>query len=387
MASIGKRPNGKWRARYRAPDGNEHARHFDRKVDAQRWLDEVTADLLTGNYVDPRASTVTFREYAEEWRRAQVHRESSARKVESTLRLHAYPTFGSRPLRSIRPSEIQSWVKGLTRKLAPSTIAVAHGIVASVFKAAVRDRRLSSSPCEGTKLPEDHRPPVVPLETAQVTALRDAMPERFRALITLGASTGVRISEATGLTVDRSGLRPPSARPVVTVDRQLVALSGIDLFLGPPKRRASIRDVPLPRVGVESLSAHMAAFPPSSRTMTVRDLAGRETTETVELVFTTEDGEPLRRNHISRIWVPAVEAAGLPAGTSYHDLRHYYASLLIRHGESVKVVQARLGHATAAETLDTYSHLWPDSEDRTRSAIDSVLGAPADSVRTGEVPK
>src|SRR4051794_9458655 len=42
--------------------------------------------------------------------------------------------------------------------------------------------------------------------------------------------------------------------------------------------------------------------------------------------------------------------------------------------------QARLGHASAAETLDTYSHLWPDSEDRTRQAIDSVLGAPADCV-------
>jgi integrase len=50
-------------------------------------------------------------------------------------------------------------------------------------------------------------------------------------------------------------------------------------------------------------------------------------------------------------------------------------NLLIRHGESVKVVQARLGHASAAETLDTYSHLWPDSEDRTRAAVDAVLGA------------
>jgi integrase len=56
-----------------------------------------------------------------------------------------------------------------------------------------------------------------------------------------------------------------------------------------------------------------------------------------------------------------------------HDLRHFYASLLIRHGESVKVVHARLGHATAAETLDTYSHLWPDSDDTTRAAVDSAF--------------
>ena len=71
-------------------------------------------------------------------------------------------------------------------------------------------------------------------------------------------------------------------------------------------------------------------------------------------------------------------------GFKFHGLRHYYASLLIRHGESVKTVQARLGHATAAETLDTYSHLWPDSDDRTRDAVDVVLGAPADPLRTEE---
>ena len=55
-----------------------------------------------------------------------------------------------------------------------------------------------------------------------------------------------------------------------------------------------------------------------------------------------------------------------------HSLRHLYASQLIRHGESVKTVQARLGHASASETLDTYSHLWPDSEERTREAVDEA---------------
>ncbi|RFU22134.1 tyrosine-type recombinase/integrase, partial [Geodermatophilus marinus] len=68
--------------------------------------------------------------------------------------------------------------------------------------------------------------------------------------------------------------------------------------------------------------------------------------------------------------------------SSPHDLRHFYASLLIRHGVSVTTVQARPGHASAAETLDSYSHLWPDSDDRTRAAVDSVLGRAADSVRT-----
>lgn len=59
---------------------------------------------------------------------------------------------------------------------------------------------------------------------------------------------------------------------------------------------------------------------------------------------------------------------------------------VIRHGESVKTVQARLGHASAAEPLDTYSHLWADSDDRTRQAVDDVLRLPhlADSTRTSQ---
>ena len=145
-------------------------------------------------------------------------------------------------------------------------------------------------------------------------------------------------------------------------------------YLGPPKRKASRRDVPVPRVLVDALAEHLTAFPPAPREMLCRDESGRTWTEVVELVFTTTRGEPLSRSRFGDAWRGAVEDAGLPTGTSYHDLRHFYASLLIDHGESVKVVQRRLGHASATETLDTYSHLWPHSEDRTRDAVDSVLG-------------
>lgn len=56
-----------------------------------------------------------------------------------------------------------------------------------------------------------------------------------------------------------------------------------------------------------------------------------------------------------------------------HAMRYFYASALIRGGLSVKVVSARLGQASAAMTLNVYSHLWPDDEDRTRQAIDALL--------------
>ena len=55
--------------------------------------------------------------------------------------------------------------------------------------------------------------------------------------------------------------------------------------------------------------------------------------------------------------------------------------MLIRAGESVKVVQARLGHANAAETLNTYAHPWPSDDDHTRDAAARAL---ADSPLTQE---
>ncbi|HZV26365.1 MAG TPA: tyrosine-type recombinase/integrase [Acidothermaceae bacterium] len=73
---------------------------------------------------------------------------------------------------------------------------------------------------------------------------------------------------------------------------------------------------------------------------------------------------------------------GLPDGFRYHDLRHYFASLLISSGADVKVVQALLRHASAKTTLDTYGHLWPDSDESARAAVGLVLAARADSLRT-----
>lgn len=73
----------------------------------------------------------------------------------------------------------------------------------------------------------------------------------------------------------------------------------------------------------------------------------------------------------------AVRAArsqvGLPDDFRFHDLRHYVASLLIASRLDVKVVQARLRHASAKTTLDTYGHLWPDRDDTSRAAGRSCL--------------
>ena len=207
MASIQKLPNGKRRARYRDASGREHARHFDRKVDAQRWLDEVTASIVTGQYVDPNAGRITFREYAELWRAAQVHRPNSQAHVETMLRRHAFPTFGDRPLASIVPSDVQLWVR----------------------------RR------------------VVPPTTEQVMRLAGAAPPELRGLVLFVAGTGVRQGEATGLTLDRVD----TLRREVRIDRQLIRVVNGQPVFGLPKTDASYRTIPLPDVVVEALEGHV----------------------------------------------------------------------------------------------------------------------------------
>jgi integrase len=361
VASIRKRPDGKYRARYRDTDDKEHARHFDRKVDAQRWLDEVTASVVTGTYVDPKAGKETLRVYAERWREAQVHRPSTAELVEIVLRRHIYPTLGDRPLGSVLPSDVRGLVKAWSTSAAASTVETRYRILAAILRAAVADRRIAATPCVGIKLPRMTGTQVVPLETEVVQALEGAMPPRLRAMVPLAAGTGMRLGEVLGLSVDRVGF----LRRTVTVDRQLVTVGGRAPTFGPPKTEASVRTIPLPSVVLDALAAHIAAYPGGQG----------------GLLFTGAMNQPLRRHAFSMTWARASKAVGTDA--TFHDLRHYYASLLIRHGESVKTVQARLGHKTAAETLDTYAHLWPDGDDRTREAVDAVLGG-ANSERVAD---
>jgi integrase len=368
MASIAKRPDGKYRAKYYAPDGKEHARHFARKVDAQHWLDGVSGDIVRGDYIDPKAGKQTFGDYARAWQKAQVHRPTTAAQLGTHLKRHVLPTFENRPLSSIRPSEVQAWVKGRADVLAPSTVEVVYRWFSTIMRAAVQDGLLRVSPCRGVKLPKKDRPPVVPISVETVRALVDATDPRYRAMVVLAAGTGLRQGECFGLGIEHVDF----LRRQVRVERQVVKVQGRPPFLAPPKTAASFRTVPLPDVVLDALSAHLAAYPVGES----------------GLIFPGEDGGPLSRMTFgSNVWRPAVKkATGVPDdGVGFHQLRHFYASLLIQAGESVKVVQSRLGHASAVETLNTYSHLWPDSEDRTRTAVDLVLGDSRDYSGTAEV--
>jgi len=351
VSSIKRRADGQWRARYRDEAGKEHARHFERKVDGQRWLDEVTASVVTGQYVDPKAGRTLLRDYAARWEAGQVSRASSARIVDNALRLHLLPALGDRALASIRRSDVQAMVKRLAGHLAPGTVRNVYDTAARLFAAAVDDRLIPESPCRRITLPSVDTDEVVPPTAEQVCALAESVPARYRAAVVLLAGSGLRIGELLGLRVSDVDF----LRRELRVERQRLQ----DGTLAPPKTPQSVRTVPLGRVVVGELAAHLAAHP------------------TGEWLFTTGTGRPLTYPAWRPVWRAAVRQTGLKVGT--HGLRHFYASALIAGGSSVKQASALLGHSSAVITLKVYAHLWPGDDDRARSVVDAAL----DGVRTG----
>ena len=108
MASIARRADGRWRARYRDAANREHARHFDRKVDAQAWLDSVTTAVSTGTYVDPVRAKVTVGELAPVWLAGKINLKPTSRaRCADVLRTHVLPRWGDIPLIHVTPSDIQ----------------------------------------------------------------------------------------------------------------------------------------------------------------------------------------------------------------------------------------------------------------------------------------
>jgi integrase len=180
--------------------------------------------------------------------------------------------------------------------------------------------------------------------TEQVWQLYELFPERMRLAVVLGAFVGLRLAEACGLRVKDVDFLRAVVNPTVQYPCR------------PLKTKTSKTPVPVPASLVERCSVQIAAY-------------GRYVT-----LLTGEDECQLSPWAIERAMRKArSEVKGLPAGFRYHDLRHYFASLLIASGGDVKTVQARLRHARAKTTLDTYGHIWPDRDESTRAAVDAVL--------------
>jgi integrase len=157
------------------------------------------------------------------------------------------------------------------------------------------------------------------------------------------------------------------------VVQQCNSLSSGAVFISAPKTRTSVRTVELPSVVADALASHLAENRASAVDVLDRTDPRNERTRAAELIFRNSAGRPQHRGSWARFWSQAARSVGLPAGAGFHTLRHYYATLLIESGASVKTVQLALGHASPSTTLDVYAGVWPDQLDRTRNLVDAAL--------------
>ena len=341
----------RWRARYVDDSGNEHTKRFARKVDAQDWLNAQVSTLVQGTHVAPRDARRTVRQWSDEWLTGYaIHRDGTVRQARVHI-AQINAEFGDVQISDIRPSAVKAWTAKLKeRGHEPSYVYALHGRLSQILGDAVLDGILGRNPCSKRTTPPMGKQKVYCATTDQVWALHDLMPEHMRAAVLLGAFAGLRISEVCGLRpadVDfvRGVVHPKQQWP----DRPL-------------KTDGSEAPIPVPRELTLMLSAAVKQRPGAR---VVNDDFGKAV-------------PPWQIERALRDTRPHV--VGLPEEFVFHDLRHYLASLLIAHGANIKVVQARMRHATAKTTLDTYGHLWPDTDESTRRVIASVITERVDSI-------
>ena len=362
MANIAKRPDGRWRARYRDSAGRKHSRHFKRKVDAQRWLDEVTTAVTTGMYVEPGRSRITVGEWSGRWLETKVDLKPSTRaRYEGLLRVNVLPRWGEIRLADVTHEGVAAWIADLTASgLSAATVRQAHRVLSLTFSLAVRDGRLARNPADRVPLPRAAKHEKVFLTVDQVEQLADAAGE-YRLVILFLAYTGLRFGELSALRVRRLDLM----RRRTEIVEAVAEVGGRAVFSTPKSHQ--VRSVPIPRFLVDELAQHVAGQNPD------------------DFVFTSPRGGLLRlQNFRHTAFDRAAHTTGLDRFTP-HGLRHTAASLAITSGADVKVVQEMLGHASATMTLDLYGHLYGDRLDEVADRMDALRtahGLSADFLRT-----
>lgn len=360
----------RWRARYVDENGKEHAKGFRIKTDATTWLNGIVAAQETGSYVDPVHGKVTFSSFYKVWSTRQVWVSGTKHSVDLSV---SGVTFGDVPFADLRSSHLETWVKQLQDNgLEPTTIKTRFANVHNVIRAAVRDRVLARDVAERVKLPRVRKAsaameiPTALEVGATIRATADVEPW-YGAFIAVCAFAGLRRGEASALKVSDVDFM----RKELHVRRQVQWTDDGQMEIRGPKY-GSERTVYIPEGLVTILSEHVRRF--------------RSGDDPDRWLFPGSRDEtlPAHAATVSRWWRLTRQKVGIEH--RLHDLRHFYASGLIAAGCDVVTVQRALGHSSASITLDTYSHLWPDANDRTRNAaaglFDQAFAPTADGLRT-----
>lgn len=373
---------GAWQARYRTPDGRQKSKNFPiaegGKKAAEAFLDKTRTNVRERTYGDPKRGEITVAQWWEAWWEAQPGRATTTtnRKL-SNWNAHIKPKWGAWRLCDLEHIELQAWitkeVKGYhTRKKVQE-------VLNQMLKAAVKDgRRIPFNPAADldigeapAKHPDDLRPP----SREQVALIIEHLPEYYRPLVIFLEHTGMRWGEATGLRWENVDLEAQHLK----VKEVLSEDDGKLFRKAAPKSVAGFRTVPVTPQAADAIRAMAARWRPLETVTPIGDdpydLAPGE------LVFRGPQGGVLTRHNFRRVWVPAIQEAGLARQVKnpetgrlewwphVHSLRHVFATWLKDLGIPEKDAQAVLGHERGSKVTWIYQHAPEDVAAQVRARM------------------
>jgi integrase/predicted RNA-binding Zn-ribbon protein involved in translation (DUF1610 family) len=343
---------------------------FGSRKEAQTALNKVLTAVAESTYVAPSKETLE-QFLTDEWLPAieATVRLTTYRSYVQHVRWHIAAHLGEVALQSLTGAQINALYAILARRgrrsgeagLSAQTIRHVHAVLHRALRDAVRWGLISRNPIESADPPrvssarEMHTWNPEQLEAFLTFTEAD----RLHALWQLLALSGMRRGEACGLRWSDCDLEQGR----IAVCRALVPVARTVLVTEPKTARGK-RSIALDERTVAVLRAH------AQQQASERERA--EGWTDAGLVFTGRDGRALPPNSVSRCFVRAVKRAKLPE-IRLHDLRHTHATLALRAGIHPKVVSERLGHATVAITLDTYSHAIPALQEEAASRIAGLV--------------
>ncbi|MDX3634361.1 site-specific integrase [Streptomyces europaeiscabiei] len=373
---------GAWQARYRTPDGKQKAKNFPikdgGKKAAEAFLDKTRTNVRERTYGDPKRGEITVAQWWEVWWEAQPGRATTTtnRKL-SNWNAHIKPKWGAWRLCDLEHIELQAWI---TREVKGyHTRKKVQEVLNQMLKAAVKDgRRIPFNPAADldigeapAKHPDDLRPP----SREQVALIIEHLPVYYRPLVTFLEHTGMRWGEATGLRWENVDLEAQHLK----VKEVLSEDDGKLFRKTAPKSVAGFRTVPVTPQAADAIRTMAARWRPLETVTPIGD--DPYDLASAELVFRGPQGGVLTRHNFRRVWVPAIQEAGLARQVKnpetgrlewwphVHSLRHVFATWLKDLGIPEKDAQAVLGHERGSKVTWIYQHAPEDVAAQVRARM------------------
>src|SRR5215212_10246537 len=366
--SIRRRADGRREGRYtiHTDEGRKQKAVYGKtRKEVAEKLTDVMAGRDKGLIFD--AGKLTVGGHLEQWL-ADVVKPSASHRTYSTnaqqVRDHIVPTLGRIKLKELRKAHIDRlYREKLDAGLSPSTVRRVHAVLHKALEEAVKGDLIPRNPATHANKPKAKQEEIEPLDAGQAAAFVEAARgDRFEALYVLCLMCGLRQGEALALRWQDVDLEGATLR----VNRQLQRVRGGGGLRFSKPKNASRRIVGLPQQAVSALNSHR------KRQLEEKLRAG-PLYQDGGLVFASGQGKPLdAQNVVNRHYKPLLKRAGLPP-VRFHDLRHSCLSLLAQRGEPIRDLQALAGHATAAFTLQRYTHHYESSARRTADTMGEIL--------------